>query len=216
MNKKDPNPYDTHFPSPIREDISALSDKEKIDKIEWHFRAIMETLGLDLEDPSLASTPHRVAKMYVNEIFSGLKADQFPKISFFPHEIQKNPSMILVKASFTSFCEHHFVPMHGRAFVAYIPQDKIIGLSKINRIIRYFSQRPQVQERLTNQIGDSLSILLGSEDVAVSLVATHYCVLARGVEDDHGHAVTNSLQGKFYTDSDLRREFFEAVKRQDC
>lgn len=210
-----PEAYQTHFPSPTRKDINALSDEEKVHKIEYHFRSIMEALGLDLNDPSLEGTPYRVAKMYVKEIFSGLNPNAFPRVSFFPHapQDQKNSSMVLVKASFTSFCEHHFVPMHGRAYVAYLPGTKIIGLSKISRIIRYFSKRPQVQERMTNQIADALSLLLETENVAVSLVATHYCVIARGVEDDHGHTVTNSLFGKFNSDDAVRKEFFEAISR---
>lgn len=212
-----PEPFQTHYPSPTRKDINALADEEKIHKIEYHFRSIMETLGLDLTDPSLEMTPYRVAKMYVKEIFSGLNPHEFPRISFFPHAPQshKNSSMVLVKASFTSFCEHHFVPMHGRAYVAYLPGSKIIGLSKISRIIRYFSKRPQVQERMTNQIADALSILLETEDVAVSLVATHYCVIARGVEDDHGHTVTNSLFGKFNSNEALRKEFYDAISRSN-
>lgn len=205
-----PDPFITHYPSPIEK--NSLSDEEKIAKIEEHFRAIMQTLGLDLSDPSLEQTPYRVAKMYVKEIFSGLNPQDFPRMSFFPHKrLNNSTDMIFVKASFTSFCEHHFVPMHGRAFVAYIPNDKIIGLSKISRIIRHFSKRPQVQERLTAQIADCLCLLLGIEDVAVSLVATHYCVIARGVEDDHGHTVTNSLHGKFRDDAALRKEFFSAI-----
>ncbi len=204
-------PFITSFPTPVKP--NSLSDVEKIQTIETHFRAIMETLGLDLDDPSLNTTPNRVARMYVQEIFSGLKPDAFPKISFFPYDSKGNPSMILVKGSFTSFCEHHFVPMHGRAYVAYLPKDKIIGLSKISRIIRYFSKRPQVQERMTCQIADSLSLLLDLEDVAVSLVATHYCVIARGVEDDHSHTVTNSLHGAFQKDESLKKEFFDAIHR---
>lgn len=214
---KKPEPFETNYPSPISKDINFLSDEEKIVKIEENFRSIMETLGLNLSDPSLERTPYRVAKMFVKEIFSGLKEEEFPRISFFPHQTVQGSdnSLVLVKASFTSFCEHHFVPFHGRAYFAYLPKDKIIGLSKISRVIRYFSKRPQVQERLTRQIADSLSILLESEDVAVSLVATHYCVIARGVEDDHGHAVTNSLHGKFCIDEALRKEFFESIHRTD-
>lgn len=207
---KKPEPFITHFPSPIKK--NELSEEEKIRKIEGHFHQIMETLGLDLSDPSLMQTPARVAKMYVKEIFSGLSPDDFPRISFFPHSDKKSGSnMIFIKASFTSFCEHHFVPFHGRAFVAYLPTDKIIGLSKISRIIRHFSKRPQVQERMTAQIADSLSLLLETENIAVSLVATHYCVIARGVEDDHGHTITNFLHGRFHEDPYLRQEFFSAV-----
>lgn len=207
-------PFITRFPTPVKP--NSLSNEEKIRTIETHFNAIMETLGLDLDDPSLNETPHRIAKMYVEEIFSGLKPETFPKISLFPHSPHENPSMILVKSSFTSFCEHHFVPMHGRAYVAYLPKDKIIGLSKIPRIVRYFSKRPQVQERMTHQIADSLSEILELDDIAISLVATHFCVIARGVEDDHSHTVTNSLHGAFQTNENLRKEFFDAIHRTNA
>lgn len=206
----------THFPSPILPKGSPLSDEEKIKRIEDHFRGIMETLGLDINDDSLAKTPYRVAKMYVKEIFSGLDLDAFPEISFFKDEFhhEHHSNMVFIKVGFTSFCEHHFVPMNGIAYVAYLPEDKLIGLSKIPRIVRYFSRRPQLQERLTAQIADSLAILLDTDNVAVSVTAHHYCVIARGIEDETGHTITNVLRGEFDTNPNLRREFFEGVNRK--
>lgn len=208
------NPAVTHYPTPIHQGAQ-LTEKKKIEVIETHFRKIMEALGLDLSDPSLEKTPNRVARMYVQEVFSGLQTENFPKVSFIPDMIHSDhrANIVLVKVSFTSFCEHHFVPMHGKAYVAYIPQGKLIGLSKIPRIVRYFAKRPQVQERLTAQIADSLSLLLGHENVAVSLLAEHFCVIARGIEDEHSHTITNELRGDFFTNPLLRREFFEAVNR---
>jgi len=205
----------TNFPSPISPSTLNLTKEEKIDYITVRFREIMEVLGLDLSDPSLARTPYRVAKMYVNEIFSGLDFSQFPAISFiednFKHE--QKASMVFVKVNFHSFCEHHFVPMNGTAYVAYIPNGKLIGLSKIPRIVRFFACRPQVQERLTAQIADCLAILLETESVAVSLTAEHFCVIARGIQDSESYVTTNVLRGDFNMDNDLRREFFEAINR---
>lgn len=207
----------THFPSPMMPDSSGMSDEEKIEFIASRFKEILETLGLDLTDDSLCKTPHRIAKMYVKEIFSGLDPAQFPPISFiedkFKHADKAN--IVLVKVNFTSFCEHHFVPIVGSAFVAYLPHQKLIGLSKIPRIVRYFARRPQVQERLTAQIADSLSILLESEDVAVSLAAQHYCVIARGIEDENGYTITNVLRGQFDSNLEVKKEFFEGINRQN-
>jgi len=154
--------------------------------------------------------------MYVEEIFSGLNPNLFPEVSFFEDRFQHNNrnNTVLVKVNFTSFCEHHFVPMNGTAYVSYIPNGKLIGLSKIPRIVRYFSRRPQVQERLTAQIADSLCLLLGTENVAVTITARHFCVIARGIEDENGHTVTNVLRGQFDSNDMLRREFFEGVNRQ--
>ena len=205
----------TRFPSPIKEAIPCMSDEDKIEEIAKRFKEIMEILGLDLSDNSLARTPYRVAKMYVKEIFSGLDPDTFPQISFIKDDFKHNgkSNIVLVKVNFNSFCEHHFVPMNGTAYVAYLPNDKLIGLSKIPRIVRYFARRPQVQERLTAQIADSLSLLLDTEDIAVSLTAQHFCVIARGIEDEASHTITNVLRGKFDTDKSLRKEFFEGINR---
>lgn len=206
----------TRFPSPLTSKTEALTDEEKIALIEDHFRNIMEILGLDLTDNSLARTPLRVAKMYVNEVFSGLDTRNFPQISFVQDQFhhQHHAHIVFLKVSFTSFCEHHFVPMTGTAYVAYKPKEKLIGLSKIPRLVRYFSRRPQLQERLNAQIADSLAILLDSEDVAVSISAVHFCVIARGIEDQCSNTITNVLRGEFETSESLRREFFEAINRQ--
>lgn len=209
------NPAITRFPSPLKP--SKFTEEEKIEHIAYHFRHIMEILGLDLQHESLAKTPHRVARMYVKEIFSGLDLSQFPTASFIEDEFhhEHRPNIVLVKVSFTSFCEHHFVPMIGVAYVAYLPNQKLIGLSKIPRIVRFFGKRPQVQERLTAQIADSLSLLLNTEDVAVSITAKHYCVIARGIEDENSHTITNVLRGAFDTDANLRQEFFDGIQRKD-
>lgn len=205
----------TNFPSPIAAQQPSLTDEEKIDYITVRFKEIMEALGLDMTDPSLARTPYRVAKMYVNEIFSGLNPAQFPAISYIEDKFQhdQHGNMVFMKVNFHSFCEHHFVPMNGIAYVAYVPNKKIIGMSKIPRIVRYFACRPQVQERLNAQIADSLAILLDTDDVAVSLTAEHFCVMARGIQDTESHSTTNVLRGKFQSDDNLRREFFEAINR---
>lgn len=209
----------TRYPSPILENPPKISEIDKINFIAARYKEIMEVLGLDLSDDSLQQTPQRIARMYVNEIFSGLNEANFPEISLFENKFQpskgENANIILVKVNFTSFCEHHFVPMRGYAYVAYVPHKKIIGLSKIPRIVRFFAKRPQVQERLAAQIVDSLSILLGTENVAISIIAEHYCVISRGIENEHSNTVTNILRGNFQTDESLRREFFESIKRQN-
>lgn len=189
------------------------TDEEKVDAIKIRFQEIMEILGLDLSDPSVAKTPARVARMYVNEIFSGLKEENYPSLTFMPNPSygKGKANMVFVKVHFTSFCEHHFVPMMGHAYVAYVPKEKIIGLSKIPRIVKYFAKRPQLQERLTAQIADALSAALETGDVAVSLRAQHFCVVARGIEDTDGHTTTNDLRGVFGADGPLRDEFFHAL-----
>jgi GTP cyclohydrolase I len=203
----------TRFPTPVSPHADKYTKQEKIALIEEKFRDIMEILGLDLTDDSLQRTPYRVAKMYVEEIFSGLDLDTFPRISFIEDRFQhsQRPHMVFVKASFYSFCEHHFVPMQGTASVAYLPNGKLIGLSKIPRIVRFFARRPQVQERLAAQIADCLSILTGSEHVAVSLTAQHHCMTARGVECENSHAVTHVLRGDFEGNPALRQEFFDSL-----
>lgn len=203
----------TRFPSPISQNAPSLSNHEKIAFIADKFREIMQVLGLDLSDDSLQHTPERVAKMYVEEIFSGLDPATFPEVSFFEDRFQhgERSNMVFVKVTFCSFCEHHFVPMNGTACVAYLPNGKLIGLSKIPRIVRFFAKRPQVQERLTAQIADALSILTGSEHVAASLCAEHQCMIARGIESENSHAITNVLRGKFDTDPALRKEFFDSL-----
>lgn len=204
----------TKYPSPVIENTH-LSNEQKISLIENHFREIMRTLGLDINDPSLAKTPRRVAKMYVQEIFSGLDNKTFPSITLIPDRFQTDgdSNLVLVKVEFTSFCEHHFVPMRGTAHVAYLPNGQLIGLSKIARVVRFFSRRPQLQERLTAQIADSIGILLNTDHVAVSLTATHFCVVARGVEDQSSNATTQILKGDFRSDETLRRQFLDAIAR---
>lgn len=215
--KKAPSPAITNFPSPIRKPKKQLSNEEKIDLIADRFKDILETLGLDIEDDSLTRTPYRIAKMYVEEVFSGLDEKNFPSISFFKDELhhEHKANMVFVKVGFTSFCEHHFVPMTGFAYVAYVPESELIGLSKIPRIVRYFARRPQVQERLTAQIADSLALLLHTDNVAVSITARHSCVIARGIQDECSHTITNVLRGQFGSNANLRREFFEGINRRD-
>ncbi|MDG1733219.1 MAG: GTP cyclohydrolase I FolE [Thalassotalea sp.] len=184
-----------------------LSNDEKYQKIKAAFTDISEALGLDLSDDSLQETPHRIAKMYVQEIFSGLDYSNFPKITVIENKMA-NDEMIMVKdVNLTSTCEHHFVTIDGLAKVAYIPNKTLIGLSKINRLVRFFAQRPQVQERLTKQILIALKALLGTEHVAVSINAVHYCVKARGVMDSNSSTTTTALSGCFKTNSASRAEF---------
>lgn len=205
----------TRYPSPISEIASSLSNEEKVIAIADRFRDIMTILGLDLNDPSLAKSPQRVAEMYVNEIFSGMDPSTFPKMTFmkYPFMEEGQSNMVVVKVGFTSFCEHHFVPMVGQAWVAYIPKEKVIGLSKIPRLVRFFARRPQLQERLTVQVADSLATLLETDDVAVLIKATHHCVLARGVQDSFGATTTHTLKGRFYSDRSTKMEFFESIEK---
>ena len=187
----------TSVDTPLRADAFELSDKEKIARIEHHFREIMLTLGLDLNDDSLNGTPKRVAKMYVQEIFSGLNPENKPKIALFENKYKYKEMLVEKDITFYSNCEHHFVPIIGKAHVAYISNGSVIGLSKINRIVQYFAKRPQVQERLTVQIADELKRALGTEDVAVVIDAVHLCVSSRGVEDINSKTVTSHFSGKF-------------------
>ena len=216
MSKR-PSPANTRFPSPLSTTSSPHSEEEKIALIATHFRSIMEILGLDLKNDSLSKTPERVAYMYVREIFSGLDVDRFPDVSFFKEEIhhEHQPDMVFAKVGFVSFCEHHFLPMTGSACIAYLPESKLIGLSKLPRLVHFFAKRPQVQERLTAQIADSLSLLLETENIAVSIHAQHFCVTARGVKDENSRTITNVLRGQFHSNENLRREFFEGINRQD-
>ena len=198
----------TGVETPLRPDAFELSDDEKIEKIEFHFREIMETLGLDLTDESLTGTPNRVAKMYVQEIFSGLNPKNKPKIALFNNKY--NYKQMLVEKDITLFsnCEHHFVPIYGKAHIAYYSSCKVIGLSKLNRIVQYFSQRPQVQERLTEQIAQELKEILETESVAVIIDAKHMCVSTRGIKDTMSSTITSFYGGKFSNDS-TKNEFLE-------
>lgn len=193
-------------PSPVHE--NGLSDEDRIEKIAHHFRHIMLTLGLDLTDDSLQDTPRRVAKMYVKEIFSGLNPRTFPKMTSIENKLGYDEMVTIKDVSIVSVCEHHFVTIDGKATISYIPKNKVIGLSKINRIARFFSRRPQVQERLTKQIADCLVAVLETNDVAVSIRAKHYCVVQRGVEDVASETVTSDLRGAFREDARTRQEFF--------
>lgn len=191
---------------------NGLESDEKIAIITQKFQEIMETLGLDLSDDSLQDTPRRVAKMYVNEVFSGLDPQHFPKITVIDNSMKYDQMIVVQKISCLSFCEHHFLPIHGHATIAYIPNEKVIGLSKINRIVRFFSRRPQVQERLTKQIADCLQYILGTEHVAVHINAAHYCVMMRGVEDTHSVTATSDLRGHFKSRAETRTEFLAHTK----
>lgn len=184
-----------------------LSRDEKYARIKIAMTEVVTTLGLDLTDDSLEETPHRIAKMYVDEIFSGLNYSEFPKISLIDNKMNADEMVKVKDVKVVSTCEHHFVTIDGFAHVAYIPGNKIIGLSKINRIVRFFAQRPQVQERLTQQILVALQTLLETEDVAVFIDATHYCVKARGVMDTSSRTETSSMGGRFKTETDFRQAF---------
>lgn len=183
------------------------------DIIESHMTSVMTLLGLDLTDDSLAQTPKRIAKMYVDEIFSGLNYAHFPKITLIENKMRVDEMVTVRDITLTSTCEHHFVTIDGKATVAYLPKEKVIGLSKINRIVRFFSQRPQVQERLTQQILVALQTLLGTKNVAVSIDAVHYCVKARGVRDATSTTTTTALGGIFKTNPTTRHEFLSLLSR---
>ena len=186
---------------------NGLSRQQKYERIRDSFQTITETLGLDLDDDSLQETPHRIAKMYVDEIFGGLDYLSFPKISVIENKMQVEEMVLVDQIDLTSTCEHHFVTIDGAARVAYIPREKIIGLSKINRIVRFFAQRPQVQERLTQQVLVALQTLLETDDVALSIDAVHYCVKSRGVMDSNSSTRTTALGGAFKVDPSTRGEF---------
>ena len=186
---------------------TSLSASEQREQIEAHMRGVMEILGLDMRDDSLAETPQRIAKMYVDEIFSGLDYAQFPKITLIDNKMGVDEMVKISDIAVTSTCEHHFVTIDGMSRVAYFPQSRIIGLSKINRIVQFFARRPQVQERLTQQILVALQTLLDTDHVAVSITATHYCVKARGVMDASSVTTTTALGGNFKKNVATRQEF---------
>lgn len=192
---------DEHLPgsynTPLRPDAFELDDDLKIALIEKHFKEIMLIMGLDLNDDSLKGTPQRVAKMYIKEIFSGLNPANKPKIKLFENKYKYNEMLVEKDITFYSNCEHHFVPIFGKAHVAYISSGQVIGLSKINRVVQYFARRPQVQERLTVQIANELREVLQTEDVAVVIDAAHLCVSSRGVNDINSRTVTSNYSGKF-------------------
>lgn len=196
-------------PTPLRD--NGLTADQKIEKITLHMTQILETLGLDLSNDSLQDTPKRVAKMYVNEIFTGLQNQNFPKITLIDNEMNYDQMVVVRDIHVLSMCEHHLMPIHGKATVAYIPHKKVVGLSKINRVVQFFARRPQVQERLTKQVADCLQALLQTEHIAVHIDAKHYCVIARGVEDTSSSTMTSDLRGHFRTVVQTRAEFLSAT-----
>lgn len=198
----------TSLETPMRKDAFRLSDQEKMEIIEDRFRDIMETLGLDLTDDSLKGSPHRVAKMFVHEIFYGLNPANKPKISVFENKFKYGEMLVEKDINLNSFCEHHFLPIVGKAHVAYFSSGQVIGLSKINRIVDYFARRPQVQERLTVQIASELKKVLKTDDVAVVIDARHMCVSCRGIKDESSSTVTAEYHGKF-KDKSVREEFLK-------
>jgi GTP cyclohydrolase I len=191
---------------------NGLSDEQKIEKIAKNFREIMETLGLDLQNDSLQDSPKRVAKMYVQEYFQGLEAKNFPRITVIENEMLYDQMVVVRDINVMSVCEHHFVTIHGIAHVAYIPSHGVVGLSKINRIVDFFSRRPQVQERLTKQIADCLAYILKTDDVAVYIKAKHYCVISRGVKDTNSETITTDLRGAFKENPETRGEFLSSCR----
>jgi len=193
-----------------------LDRKEKIEVIEAHFAGIMRTLGLDLKDDSLVDTPKRVAKMYVNEIFWGLDYDAFPKCTTVDNKMHYDEMVVERNVIVMSNCQHHFVTIDGLATVAYVPNKKVLGLSKINRIVEYFAKRPQIQERLTEQVFHALCYILETDNVAVMIDAQHYCVKSRGVEDTGSSTVTCKLGGGFKTDPAARAEFLSIARMGKC
>jgi GTP cyclohydrolase I len=196
--------------TPLRADAFDATDEEKIAAIAPHFKAIMEILGMDLRDDSLRGTPLRVAKMYVKELFQGLNPANMPSMTLFENKFQYNEMLVEKNINFYTNCEHHFVPFFGKAHVAYISSGKVIGLSKLNRLVEYFSKRPQVQERLTMQIGKALQTVLQTQDVAVMMDAKHLCVSSRGVKDDSSNTITSFFGGKFQEEK-RKMEFLKYI-----
>ncbi len=189
-----------------------LTDDQKIEKIAYHFREIMEALGLDLDDDSLKGTPKRVAKMYVKETFSGLNPENKPAISLFENKYDYHKMLVEKDITLYSNCEHHFVPIIGKVHIGYMPHDKVIGLSKLNRLVQYYGKRPQVQERLTVQIVDSLKNILKHEDVAIVIEADHMCVASRGIKDTNSLTITSIFSGKFEEEK-IQQEFLSYIRK---
>ena len=200
----------TSWDTPLRSDAFYLDDEEKIARIAHHFEEIMKTLGLDLSDDSLKGTPLRVSKMYVKEIFSGLNPENKPSVALFENKYGYKQMLVEKNIVLYSNCEHHFVPIIGKAHIAYIANGKVIGLSKLNRIVQYYAQRPQVQERLTRQIAEELKNVLGTDDVAVVIDAVHLCVASRGVKDISSSTVTAEYAGVFL-ELDTKKEFLQYI-----
>lgn len=201
----------TSVDTPMRADAFAKSDDQKIESIQFHFQKIMEELGLDLADDSLSGTPYRFAKMYVKELFYGLDPKKKPKLSSFENKYGYNKMLIESNITIDSACEHHFLPIQGFAHVAYIPNERVIGLSKINRLVDYYSHRPQVQERLCLQILKDLQKALNTESVLVMISSKHLCVSSRGIKDKSSYTTTIEYGGAF-EDANRRNEFFSGLK----
>lgn len=210
LNLMSENHISASFDTPMRDDAFELDDETKIQLIEKHFSQIMNILGLDLNDDSLKDTPKRVAKMYVKEIFSGLNPAEKPSVTLFDNHYKYKQMLVERNIAVYSNCEHHFVPITGKAHIAYISNGKVIGLSKLNRIVQYYSQRPQVQERLTIQIANEIKLALGTEDVAVVIDAHHHCVSSRGIRDMNSSTVTAEYSGRFLS-TETRNEFLNHI-----
>lgn len=204
------NHIGTSAQTPLRSDAFARTDDQKIETISFHYQKIMEELGLDLADDSLSGTPYRVAKMYVKELFSGLDPKNKPKISVFDNKYQYSKMLIESDITFNSSCEHHFLPIIGKAHIGYISSGKVIGLSKMNRIVEYYGRRPQVQERMTMQIFNELKTALQTDDVIVVVEAEHLCVSTRGVNDKSSKTTTLEYGGQF-GDNQIRKDFFKMI-----
>ncbi|MDD4820385.1 MAG: GTP cyclohydrolase I FolE [Flavobacteriales bacterium] len=211
INNDDDMPISENTHTPMREDAFDMSDEEKMEVIENDFRHIMHTLGLDLTDDSLRNTPRRVAKMYVKEIFSGLNPDNKPRMSSFENKYRYGHMLVEKNITLYSTCEHHFLPIVGKAHVAYISKGSVIGLSKLNRIVDYYAKRPQVQERLTMQIVRELQSALGTQDVACIVDAKHLCVNSRGIRDVASSTVTAEYGGVFQNE-EVRKEFLKYIE----
>jgi GTP cyclohydrolase IA len=201
----------TNAKNPIRPDAFDIQDAEKIESIEKDVARILHTLGMDLTDDSLKGTPKRVAKMFVNELFGGLKPEKLPKASTFENNYKYGEMLVEKNITVYSTCEHHLLPIIGRAHVAYISNGRVIGLSKMNRIVEYYAKRPQVQERLTMQIVQEMQIALGTDDVACVVDAKHLCVNSRGIQDIESSTVTSEFGGKF-KEAATKREFLDYIK----
>jgi GTP cyclohydrolase I len=199
--------------TPTIEEALNQKDDTKIKKIEKHFASIMDIIGLDRQDDSLEETPTRVAKMYVREIFWGLKPENFPKCTVIENKMGYDEMVIEKDITMMSNCEHHFVTIDGKAHIAYIPKGKVLGLSKMNRIVEYFARRPQVQERIAEQVYHALSYILETEDVAVVIEGVHYCVKSRGVEDHSSYTMTAKLGGCFKNEPECRAEFMSLIRK---
>ena len=203
----------TSAETPMRPDAFIKTDQQKMSTIEKHFHIIMEEMGLDMTDDSLKGTPHRVAKMFIQEIFSGLNPANKPKISVFENSYHYDKMLVEANISFNSTCEHHFLPIIGKAHIGYVSSGKVIGLSKLNRIVDYYSRRPQVQERLIMQIFNDLKSVLDTEDVIVVMEAKHLCVSSRGIKDES--SFTSTIQyGGIFNEKENRNDFFNMIKQE--